>query len=62
MLNPDDEDDEADNSLIQAIYSCSKVYGNKGQNKKIVVLSKGQCLIYIAISTEKDESASFLRK
>ena len=59
MLDPDAEDDEFNNSVMQSMYAKQII---KGKDKKICVLTKGSCLIYIALSTEKDESISFLRK
>ena len=56
-LMPDDmvEDDESKNAKIKAIMS-------HGDHYKFVFLTKGNCLIYIALSRQKNESVSFLRK
>ena len=55
-MNPDDmiEDDESKNAKVKAIISHADRY-------KFVFLTKGNCLIYIALSRQKNESVSFLR-
>lgn len=56
-MNPDDlvEDDESSNARVRAIMShCD--------NYKFTFLTKGNCLIYIALSRQPSESVSFLRK
>lgn len=62
MTNVDDEDDCLNNSVLQSMQTVMKQTGNSGKDKKIVVVTKGSCLIYIALSCERDESTSFLRK
>ena len=62
MLDPDAEDDEINNSVMQSMFTTQIAQNNKGKDKKICVLTKGDCLIYVALSSEKDETISFLRK
>lgn len=49
------EDDESGNAKIKAIVSHADHY-------KFVFLTKGNCLIYIALSRQRGESISFLKK
>lgn len=56
MADDDDIDDEKDNSQVQAIM-CTKL-----DHYKFAFVTKGNCLIYIALSRSKHESVSFLKK
>lgn len=49
-------DDEGKNSQVQAIM-CTRI-----DNYKFAFVTKGNCLIYIAMSRNKYESVSFLKK
>ena len=49
---------EESNEPISEIQSI-KTFGG---NLKFIFLTKGECLIYIALSRQKDESESFLKK
>jgi len=55
-MNPDDfAEDEESGARIRAIIShCG--------NYKFVFTTKGNCLIYIALSRHREESVSFLKK
>jgi hypothetical protein len=50
-----DKDDDKGNSLLQAIVS-------HGDGYKFTFLTKANCLIYMALSRQKNESVSFLKK
>ena len=56
MPDDNDIDDEANNSQVQAIM-CNKL-----DHYKFAFVTKGSCLIYIALSRSKNESVSFMKK